>query len=189
LNENFQIVIKMHPNQKGAHRSSKKRYENLSKTALVLFPENRTDTYELIEKSEIVVTFCSSVGIEANYLGKPVIQIGPSIFVKLPAVNFYDNAKEAINSILNKKYKIMPKRASVIWFTYLTKYKYNINNYSYLEDGIFLYRNKKISSPFLLRLLTYPSKIMFSIQKGDFHFIRNFNMYLYNFVFGTNKVK
>ena len=34
--------------------------------------------------SKIVICFSSSIGTEANYLRKPVIQIGPSKWMELP---------------------------------------------------------------------------------------------------------
>ena len=53
----------MHPNQTNVHESVKK-YQELSKHILIIQPDDKSDTYELIKKSDIIV-ISFSIGIEA----------------------------------------------------------------------------------------------------------------------------
>ena len=189
LTSEYNIVVKMHPNQKNIHKSSKSDFKNLSKSITVLDPLDKTDTYELIRISEYVITFCSSVGIEANYLRKRVIQIGPSIFMKLPAVNYVKDAKDCFKLINNNKAKIMPLRASIIWFNYLSFPNCNLDTYKTNYNGKFYYNNQQIKVPLSIKIKSLIDKIIFNIEKGNFDFITNFMLYLTNFIYGENKVK
>ena len=188
LSNTYQVVVKMHPNQKYLHKSILDKYEKISNDVLILFPDNKTDSYELINKSEIVVNFCSTVGIEANYFRKPVVQIGASRFRGLPAANYVKNAKEAVEIILNKNYKVMPLRASIIYFTYLMKSSFKIDSYNFIEDGIYEYGGKILKAPFIYRTLSVPYKVLYSIEKGNIDFIKNFGRYFKNLIFGRTKV-
>ena len=46
----------------------------------VVLPLDVTDTYQLMENSDIVVTYGSTVGIEAVYNYKPVIALGRCVY-------------------------------------------------------------------------------------------------------------
>ena len=187
--DDYHLVVKMHPNQKDIHKSSIHEYQELSKNITVLNPLDRTDTYELINISEFVITFCSSVGIEANYLRKKVIQIGPSRFMGLPAANYVKNANECFDLIKHKKAKLMPIRASIIWFNYLSYPNCKLPSYRTNYNGKFYFHNHQIKAPIFIRIGSLISKIIFNIEKGNYDFIKNFNLYLTNFIKGENRVK
>ncbi len=187
--DEYQIVVKMHPNQRYIHKSDRKEYKKLSDKVLVLFPEDKTDTYELMKASEYVIAFCSLIAVEANYLRKKVIQIGPSIFMKLPVANYVSNSDECIKLIKRNNAKTMPLRSSIIYFNYLSNPNCSLGSYKYVEDGVFLYNNERIQTNFRLRAITTFFKLIFNIQKGNFDFIENFSLYLNNFIKGERKVK
>jgi hypothetical protein len=189
ISKKFALIVKMHPNQKNLHDSIKKRYVDLSKEVKVLFPDNKTDTYSLLMKSELIINFCSTVGIEANYLRKPVVQIGPSRFRELPGANYVSNSKEAISMILNKKYKLMPLRASIIYFTFYMKDVHNLKAYEYIEDGVYKYGGKSLSPDFLLRVSPVLDKIISHIITGNKSIFSNIFLHLNNLIFNTTKVK
>ena len=179
LSDNYNMVVKMHPNQTNVHESVKKKYQELSKHILIIQPDDKSDTYELIKKSDIIVNFCSSIGIEANYLRKPVVQIGASRTMKLPSVNYVPNAKTAINMIRNKTYKHMPIRSSIIHFTYAMKSRFDVESYKYIRDGEVTYADISLKAPFLLRLLAVPSKAIFNLEKGN-NFLKDIKLHLAN---------
>tara|TARA_B100000886_G_scaffold155812_2_gene106099 strand:+ start:4336 stop:5832 length:1497 start_codon:yes stop_codon:yes gene_type:complete len=188
LQKDYDFIIKMHPNQNNIHKSIKKKYSELSENVTVIYPESKSDTYELIRKSEIIINFCSSVGIESNYLRKTVIQIGPSRFREFPAANYVTDAKDAVKLIKSKKFKIMPLRASILWFTYQMKSSFELPAYKYHEDGVFSFGDKFIKAPFKYRIMSVYDKLYYNISKGDFSFIKNFKLYFNNLIYGTTKV-
>ena len=189
ISKKYDFVVKMHPNQKNMHESIQKKYKKLSNSVNVLFPENKTDTYELILHSELVINFCSAVGAEANYLRKPVVQIGPSRFRLLPCANYVDNAEQAIKMINNNKYKLMPKRASVVYFCYHAMTPFKLKSYKYLDNGVYTYGGEQIQTSFIVRLLAVPDKLYYHIVKGNKEILFNFFLYARNLIFGTTRVR
>jgi hypothetical protein len=189
LSDKFSIIVKMHPNQKYLHKSIQDKYINLSKNMHILFPENKTDTYSLLMKSEIIINFCSTVGVEANYLRKPVVQIGPSRFCGLPAANYVKTASEAIEIIKSNKYKIMPIRASIVYFTFYMKDTHLLKAYNYIEDGVFKYGNEFIRAPFILRISAVLDKFYYHILKGNKELYTNALLYIKNLILAQTKVK
>jgi len=189
LSEKYDFVVKMHPNQKNIHKSTMARYKLLAEEVTVLYPESYTDSYALIKHSEIIVNFCSSIALEANYMRKPVVQIGPSSFMKFLIANIVETTNEAIDLIYNKKYKIMPIRGSIISFTYYMKPSFVLPAYSFLADGVYAYGGKSCRVPLYLRLLAVPAKLYVHIIKGNKEILSNFKMYLTNLIFGQTRVK
>lgn len=184
----YDFVIKMHPNQNRSHTSILKKYKILSNKVLVIFPENKTDSYELMRRSKIIINFSSSIGVEANYLRKPVIQIGPSKWMGLPTANFVKSAVEAIEIIKNEKFKIMPIRASIAFFVFNLKANFELPQYKYVEDGVYTYSNKFINAPLRLRLLALPSKLYNAKLRGDLKILFKLNILVANLIFGRTKV-
>ena len=187
IGKKYDFVVKMHPNQKNIHKSINNRYKELSKTLKVLFPDNKTDTYSLVKYSSIVLNFCSTVGAEANYLRKPVVQIGASRFRLLPIANYVNTAEEAIDLINEEKYKIMPKRASIVYFCYHGIKPFKLESYKWVDNGVFTYANKIISTPFFLRLKAVPAKIYSRIISGDKELFSNLLTYTSNLILGKTK--
>lgn len=189
LSKEYDFVVKMHPNQKKMHPSIEKRYLELSKHVNLLFPDNKTDTYSLINYSNLVINFCSTVGAEANYLRKPVVQIGASRFRGLPVANYVNSIDEAIQIIYYKKVKIMPIRASIVYFCYHGITQFNLESYDYVKDGVFKYGNKYIKTPFLIRFKTIYDRYIQGRIRGDNDILSKFYLNILNLIFGTTRVK
>lgn len=87
-NPNIFLAIRLHPHMKIKHREEVKKWLEITlpTNALLILPEDPTDTYTLIEQAAIVVTCGSTVGIEAVYWGVPSICLGPNVYSKLDAV-------------------------------------------------------------------------------------------------------
>tara|TARA_B100001540_G_scaffold317314_1_gene349967 strand:- start:1410 stop:2903 length:1494 start_codon:yes stop_codon:yes gene_type:complete len=187
VKDNYDFVVKMHPNQNKSHKSILKKYNSLSKKILTIFPDNKSDSYALIKKSKIIISFSSSIGAEANYLSKPVIQIGPSKWMGLPTANFVKNSNEAIEMILNSAYKIMPKRSSIAYFTFNMKANFKLETYHYIEDGAYTYANKFIKAPFVLRVLAVIPKLYQAFLRGDNEVFTKLYLYIPNLLFGRTK--
>lgn len=187
VNLTYDFVVKMHPHQNKSHQSIIKKYKKLSEDVLIIFPENKSDSYELIKLSSLIINFSSSIGVEANYLGKPVIQIGPSKWMGLPTANFVKSSNEAIQMILNLRFKVMPKRSSIAYFTFNMKANFELETYKYIEDGIYTYANKYITAPFKIRLLAVLSKLYNAFLRGDFEIISKLYLYIPNLIYGRTR--
>lgn len=90
---NFLVVIKEHPAQKSIGRCFE-FYEEIIKNTNVRFIDTKTDSFNLILKSEFIATITGSSGFEALYWGKPVMCFGETILKAAPSVFNPKNEKD-----------------------------------------------------------------------------------------------
>ncbi len=79
-----QLYLRVHPNLKAVDNERKRQmmaldYPNLS----IIAADASTDTYALMNASDLTVTFGSSVGMEAVFWGKPSVLLGPCLYQDL----------------------------------------------------------------------------------------------------------
>ena len=167
-NKNYQIIIRMHPNMRGLSKKVLDSYLLLQKifnNVYVLLPEDITSTYTLIDKSDYIICFCSTVATEANYKGKKVICIGGSPYMKLPVANYVNSGTDAGKLITNNAVRYGVKRASIIWFYYLWKYE-DKNDFIINEGNNNKYPfNFEINKPYFLRLFQAPFRAEIELRK------------------------
>ena len=79
------LVVRVHPHllKKPAVETRFWQGEQ-SEHVLVYGPGHPVDTYQLAQQAEVVVTYISTVGIEANFLGVPLVVLGRAIYYGLP---------------------------------------------------------------------------------------------------------
>lgn len=108
------FYLRIHPNLKTIKNTqiaelvelSNKKYKNLT----IIWPEEDIDSYALLNECDKVVTFGSTIGIEATYWGKPSILAGKAIYDSLDCVyvaNDYDTIFKLIDvpNLQAKDYK------------------------------------------------------------------------------------
>ena len=102
LRPDIKIYLRCHPNLTGLDNSQMKRIKNLSYDNLtVIPPDSPVSTYHLIQKAEKVITFGSTVGIEATFWRKPSICLGKSLYYELDATYNPSSHDEAISMIIS----------------------------------------------------------------------------------------
>ena len=104
LAPNAHVTVRMHPNQKrlrGGETEALRRLQASNVT--VLAPESDVDTYALIDNASVVVSFGSTVGIEAVYWNKPSVLLGPSFYQDLGAAYKVATHEDALDAILRPK--------------------------------------------------------------------------------------
>ena len=81
------FYLRMHPNLTNVDNSRCRKMKSMDfENLTVIHPESEIDTYQLIRKSDIVVSFGSSVGAEAVYWGTPSVLLGPCFYQNLGGV-------------------------------------------------------------------------------------------------------
>ena len=83
----IQLFVRLHPHLREKSHADQQRWlllGNIENVTVVSF-DSEVDTYALIERSDVVVTAWSTVGIEAVFWGRPSITIGPSFYSALGA--------------------------------------------------------------------------------------------------------
>lgn len=96
--------LRIHPNLKGIdHQDHMKLYElSKYKNITIIPPESEVSTYALMEACEKVVTFGSTMGVEATFWGKPSLLMGRALYENLDVCyNVYE--KEHLLPLLNNR--------------------------------------------------------------------------------------
>lgn len=83
----LELVIRIHPHLKKKSAAERARWSSLKNYGLIIIgPNEKVDSYALIDSADIVATFGSTIGIEAAYWGKPSLLLGPCAYGNLGAV-------------------------------------------------------------------------------------------------------
>ena len=137
-NEKILFIVRAHPNLKKLNNSQIKELQDLGSTKkniIYISPESKTNTYELIDCCDIVLTFGSTVGIEAVHKGKPTILMGKAIYQGFGGTIEPKSHKELVK-ILKESAKIgqipkkyMPQKKAM-------EHAATIYAYGILESGI-----------------------------------------------------
>ena len=119
--KDINFVYRAHPNLKLVKNQQTLDIETLKDIPnLKLFDQySKVSTYDLIKFSEKIIVFKSTIGVEANYFGKPVISIGPNWYKYLDIAYKPKNIKELQMLIYNKNLKSKLKEDSVKYGYYI----------------------------------------------------------------------
>ncbi len=113
------FTLRVHPNLKDVHNRRKSEMLGLSFPNLtVVPPESPIDTYELLRACDSVVTFGSSVGMEAVYWDRPSILIGPCYYQNLGGLYRPIDHQQTLDMICGDL-KPLPKQGALMygfWF-------------------------------------------------------------------------
>lgn len=82
-NHEYHITIRIHPNLMGLPKEINPVLALQSDFVTVIPPESPVSTYTLLQHSEKIIVFNSTVGIEAVYFGKPSILAGKTAYQDL----------------------------------------------------------------------------------------------------------
>jgi hypothetical protein len=104
----IKLYLRVHPNLKGLDNRQNDFLKNEiapSKAVEIIAAEDSVDTYALINKSDIIVVFSSTVGAEAAFAGKNVVLLGRAAYENLPCVIIPKNHEELIAILTDEDYK------------------------------------------------------------------------------------
>lgn len=96
------FILRVHPNLKFLDNTQNRDLKKLSvfKNLLIIEPHSPIKSYFLLEKSDVIITFGSTIGVEACYYGKPVICLGLSYYKNLD-VAYIPTTKEELYQYLD----------------------------------------------------------------------------------------
>ena len=110
IKDNFNLYVRWHPYLQHAGSKEKKHiYEIKDKYNHVNFfmPESNANSYNLLDFSDVVITFGSTMGVEATIYGKPSILLGRTFWEDSGAAYIAKSTNDLI--ILLKEEKLKPK--------------------------------------------------------------------------------
>lgn len=84
-NPDYLFCVRFHPNQATMSSDVISPFKDIEKlpNAVIYYPLDTISTYALMDWSDIVVTFGSTVTVEACWSGKPAVLLGPSFYDQL----------------------------------------------------------------------------------------------------------
>ena len=169
----YQLAVRMHPNMSNMSIKSINKYLELESIGNVVLikPLDKTDTYTLLDHSEIIIGFCSSIITEAAYYGKKTLLLGPSPYIGLKMGNEFSSGLEAARYIYNKKELIIPnKNNAMAWAVYINLYNDNLPNFSIKNQEVF-FNKRKIPHIILWRLVAAIPKIFIELKFSNNSYI------------------
>ena len=153
---NIKLYLRVHPNLKGLDNSQNKFLEEkISKfTSIeIIAAEDSVDTYALINKSDIIIVFGSTVGAEAAFAGKKVILLGRAAYENLNCLIIPKNHEEVMSILTDDNYvfpELNPEEP--LKYGYWNE-SFGIENkyYQPINLGKGKYKGKQIKANFILR--------------------------------------
>ena len=149
----FTIVLRWHPNLEKVGASEKELLKNTitgSKNAVHIRPEDKINSYILVEKSEkVVIVGHSTIGIEAAFMKKPVILLGRAQYSSFGSVyepNSYSDFKRLIMGNLEP----LPIDGAVLWAHWVSTYGEEMKFVKQKENAFYIQdeRIRQRSIPF-----------------------------------------
>jgi len=133
------VYLRMHPNLIGVDNANTRALRQLRGAGFTFIPDDDpVSTYALIKNADKVLTFGSTVGIEAVFWGKPSILAGPSFYTNLGGT-YNPTSHEELVAMTMADLPPKDKEPALMYGYYLnsygTPYKYFVPNG--LFDGTF----------------------------------------------------
>ena len=118
----IKIYFRMHPNLmmlKDSEISNEFKLSDSYPNFHVITPEDKVSTYALMNGAEKIITFGSSVGIEAAYWNKDSILAGNSMYAHLEGIIRPNSHQELVNEIYKSPSKIVSKMGALMYSNFL----------------------------------------------------------------------
>jgi hypothetical protein len=154
----IKLYLRVHPNLKGLDNEQNnyiknkiKPFENIE----IIEADDSVDTYELINKSDIIIVFNSTVGAEAIFANKKVILLGRAAYENLDSILIPKSHDELIEMLVSNKYQF-PRinREDALKFGYWNEnLGMQFTKYEPINIAKGMYKGKKIKANFIYREL------------------------------------
>lgn len=102
ISHNLHLYLRLHPNMSRFQSDKFAHIESEVEFVTVINPESNIDTYELLQRCAAILTFGSTVGIEAVYYGVPSILVpGKAMYEKLGGTYQPTNHQDLVRLLLS----------------------------------------------------------------------------------------
>lgn len=166
------FVLRIHPNLKFLDNTQTKELKKLEslQNLTIYAAESSVYTYNLIQQSDYVIVFGSTVGVEASYYGKPVICLGKALYEMLDVAYIPKSKNELYTWLDNMSLPPKIKENTYIYgygIMSIGKRFINKTNGVYDEDYYSISRKQRIVSSGLKvfsKQTAYKSKKLFKVS-------------------------
>lgn len=120
---NIQFYFRVHPNLKSVDNQTKREMLALGTINLTIIPpESEISTYALIDHCDTVISFGSTVGVEASFWDKPSILIGIGLYRQLKSTYTPETHQETIELIKQHPLKPLDKTGALMYGFYMNTF-------------------------------------------------------------------
>jgi len=182
--QNRHFYLRIHPNlgniEYGYH-TRLKEIENTYDNVTVIPAKSDINSYDLMEKSDKVITFGSTMGIEATFWGKPSILLAASHYYYLD-VAYKPTEKSEIMELLNRDLKVKSKEEACKYGYYLLNYRQYSEkcDYSPVQLTVFNKRMGLANRHLKTNNNLFISKTINKIVESYYHTLASFTTGEYN---------
>lgn len=137
---NTRLYLRVHPHLKGAKNKWMDRLWALDQEYItIIAPEAPIHSYDLMKAADKVLTFASTVGIEAAYFGTPSIAAGPSYYRNLGST-YNPATHEEVMQLLREPLEPKPIEGALIYGYYQNAKGFTFKYYkpTKLWEGTFM---------------------------------------------------
>lgn len=148
-NNNTHIYLRLHPNLMNAHESIIRQFDRLEGANFtIIAPNSSISTYSLINACDKVITFSSSVGIEAAYRQKPSIILGRCYYQHLGSTYHPETHEQTLQLILDETLPAKDITGALMYGHF--RYSYGISYQHYKADTVLKgkFKGQYIELPF-----------------------------------------
>ena len=116
LDPKIKFWIRAHPNQANTENELLTRFSGMVDSRCVYIgPLEDIDSYSLVEACDVVLTFGSTIGIEATYWGRPSVLCGRADYEFLDCVYMPSDLEEVVK-MLNSDLVPLPRESTLPYF-------------------------------------------------------------------------
>lgn len=120
--QDIHVYIRMHPNLTNVdNQQTQELYDLKQENMTLIRPEEKTDTYTLMENADVILTFASSAGVEATFWGTPSVLYGRAFYEGDDAVYEPDSFSDLITLLTQTDLPAKP-RANVLKYGYFVSH-------------------------------------------------------------------
>lgn len=165
------IYLRVHPNLakvKWKFSVALSRLSTMYSNVVVISPNSPISSYALLDACDVVVSFGSTIGIEAAYWGKPSILIGRGIYEKTGSVYVPHSHEELIKMLKDRSMgplsNLGAKKVALFW----SKGGEGIEQFGGSRDTGFTFAGQRISKSLIERAVYAMGKGIDRWILGDF---------------------
>lgn len=167
LNDNeilskFTLIVRWHPNHKIAGRNERATIEELisSNPQVDHYKfDNPIDSYDLVQKSDVVVVFGSTIGIEAAAAGIPTILLGDANYSRLGVV-YEPDTYTSFKMLLKGRLDAMPNYWAFVWADWLNNRGIKFGFVKMRENAFFISDRRILRIKYSIKLRYRLSKLL-----------------------------
>lgn len=154
LDNEIRIYIRIHPNLKKVKNKQTKQLNSLKYPNLTIIPaDSPVSSYAMLIAASKVVTFGSTIGIEATYWGKVSILAGQSFYRNLNST-YNPSTHQELISMLYQDLVPKSKEGALMYGYYMNTYGIPYKHYQAKGIGQGTFKNVTVKTPIVIKIFS-----------------------------------